>query len=281
MKDDRFHEDKDLDDFFLEWAYNPQELNARLVRASDGRYIIQMRVELGILQMEVKYRPDGTFPFGFKTYLSYLKHLALFSQEKFELTREHIFEIIRELRQYGYRRSCWLALGRYSKVILDADYSLALMNFVYDRAPDSFWGLVSEKERSLILLHRTQAAAMLALRKDGPVQALEEIESGIRRFQDKTSGAFSFEAAENAGENASEQSVEWHVYQLLEMRSRIRRHYGLAPTLEEQLREAVQSESYEQAAQIRDMIAKYGKQKPLQELLKENDTVRYSCSDFS
>src|SRR6516165_1836596 len=69
---------RDMDDALAGWPYDPEpgEVIAREVRARDGRTVVQVRVELGVLQMEVGGRPDGTRPHGFATYLDYLRYRA-------------------------------------------------------------------------------------------------------------------------------------------------------------------------------------------------------------
>ncbi len=49
----------DLDDILQDWPYQPRTVSARLVRAADGREVLQMRVDMGVLQMETSGRPDG------------------------------------------------------------------------------------------------------------------------------------------------------------------------------------------------------------------------------
>ena len=69
---------RDLDDVIQGWPYDPEpgEHLAREVRARDGRMVLQVRIELGVLQLEVGGRPDGLRPHGFMTYLDYLRHHA-------------------------------------------------------------------------------------------------------------------------------------------------------------------------------------------------------------
>ena len=55
---------------------SPASILAREVRARDGRKVLQVRIELGVLQLEVGGRPDGLRPHGFVTYLDYLRHSA-------------------------------------------------------------------------------------------------------------------------------------------------------------------------------------------------------------
>ena len=69
---------RDIDEALHGWPYEPEpgEVVAREVRARDGRNVLQIRVELGMLQMEVDGRPDGIRPHSFATYLDYLRHRA-------------------------------------------------------------------------------------------------------------------------------------------------------------------------------------------------------------
>lgn len=69
---------RDIDEALQGWPYDPEpgETVAREVKARDGRTVVQVRQELGILQMEVEGRPDGQRPHGFRTYLDYLRHRA-------------------------------------------------------------------------------------------------------------------------------------------------------------------------------------------------------------
>ena len=46
----------------------------RIVPGEDGRSKVQLRVDLGILQMETDGRPDGLRPEGFDSWLKYYEH---------------------------------------------------------------------------------------------------------------------------------------------------------------------------------------------------------------
>src|SRR4051794_20243447 len=67
-------------DYVLEgWEYKPGMVQPRLVQApgpGGGRQVIQMRIDLGILQLESTGRPDGTRPHNHSSYLSYLREQA-------------------------------------------------------------------------------------------------------------------------------------------------------------------------------------------------------------
>ena len=52
-------ESQDIDQILKDWPYQPGVISARLVRAGDGREVLQMRIEMGLLQLETTGRPDG------------------------------------------------------------------------------------------------------------------------------------------------------------------------------------------------------------------------------
>lgn len=66
--------DIDLTDLLKDWPYEPGSVNVRLIRSREGRPIIQLRIDLGILQMEVEGRPDGARPDGFPSLLDFHLH---------------------------------------------------------------------------------------------------------------------------------------------------------------------------------------------------------------
>src|SRR3954471_24461591 len=66
----------DITALLSDWAFKPGAVQARLLEADDGRMVIQIRVDLGLLQLETTGRPDGGRPHGFPTYFDYLREKA-------------------------------------------------------------------------------------------------------------------------------------------------------------------------------------------------------------
>ena len=52
-----------------EWEYEPDQIQVRMIRGEDGQDRIQMRIDLGLIQMELAGRPDGQRPHGFESLL--------------------------------------------------------------------------------------------------------------------------------------------------------------------------------------------------------------------
>src|SRR5262245_32683916 len=173
---------KDIDELLARWPYEPGEVIARLVKAN-GREVLQMRVDMGILQMEVDGRPDGSTPQGAETYYDYLLALLVHEGDDLVLSQEQCAQADREFVQFYHRRICWLALRKFRRAAKDADHTLALMDFVRQHSPDEDWTLSHEQYRPFVLFHRVQAAALAELEEHGPESAISEISRGLDRFR--------------------------------------------------------------------------------------------------
>jgi hypothetical protein len=235
---------RDIDSLLKQWDFQPGEVNARLIRARSGREVLQMRVDMGVLQMETDLRPDGQRPNGAETYYDYLVGEAIREGDAFRLSKEQCVEADREFVQYYHRRLCWLSLREYRRAARDADHSLAFMDFVRSHSPDEEWTLSHEQYRPFVLFHRVQASSLAALQDSGPEAAISEINRGLGQFRDLF-------ARYDAVEQYDEDEL---VKRLHEMRESVRQRYEVGRTLDEQLAEAIRAENYELAATIRDKM---------------------------
>ncbi|MGH7194640.1 MAG: UvrB/UvrC motif-containing protein [Candidatus Saccharimonadales bacterium] len=235
-----------IDTILRDWEYEPGEVAARLIRGGDGREVLQMRIDMGILQLEVAGRPDGAKPGGAETYFDYLLALVVHDGNEFVLSDEQCAECDREFVQFYQRRICWLALREFRRAVRDADHSLAFMDFVRQHSPNEEWTMSHEQYRPFILFHRTQAAALADLEDHGPEAAIEQINQGLNRIQE-------FYVEVEAEDRYEDDEL---VERLGQLRQSLRDHYHIGRTLQERLDEAVASEQYELAAKLRDEIAR-------------------------
>ncbi|HEV7223571.1 MAG TPA: UvrB/UvrC motif-containing protein [Pirellulales bacterium] len=233
-----------IDTILKDWEFVPGEVSARITRGADAREVLQMRIDLGLLQLEVAGRPDGERPGGAETYFDYLLALTVHEGKDFVLTEEQCAEVDREFVQFYQRRICWLALREFERAVRDADHSLALMNFVRDCSPSEEWTMSHEQYRPFILFHRTQASALVTLEEKGPEASIEEINQGLGRMRELYA---EFELEDRFEDDEL-------VERLDQLRESLRDHYHVGRTLHEQLADAVASEQYELAAKLRDEI---------------------------
>ena len=235
---------RDIDSVLKGFEFKPGEVNARLFKARNGREVLQMRVDMGVLQMETDLRPDGQRPHGAETYYDYLVGEAIREGGSFRLSREQCSEADREFVQFYHRRICWLSLREYRRAAKDADHSLAFMDFVREHSADDEWTLSHEQYRPFVLFHRVQAGALALLEEQGGEAAIVEINRGLEQFRDL------FERYDAADQYSEDELVR----RLEEMRESVRQRYDVGRTLDEQLADAVVAENYELAAKLRDRM---------------------------
>ena len=71
------HRPQHIDHLLAGWPFSAGQILVRQIQGQDGRELLQMRVDMGIIQMEISNRPDGLQPEGFDTYYDYLASLSL------------------------------------------------------------------------------------------------------------------------------------------------------------------------------------------------------------
>jgi hypothetical protein len=238
--------DLNLDAVLRDWAFEPGRPVVRRVTGDDGRELLQMRVDMGILQLETTGRPDGEKPHGFATYYDYLVSAAFQEGTEFTLGEERRLEVDREFYQFYHRRICWLTLNEYGNAAADAEHSLRLMDFSSANANDREWALMHEQYRPFVMFHQVQAIALTKLQDDNPGAAVEAIDAGLASLGELF-------AQHGADEHFDE---DVFVVKLREMQASIKSHFHLGPSLAEQLAEAVAAEQYELAAKLRDRLAR-------------------------
>jgi hypothetical protein len=245
---------QDIDQALRDWEFKPGIIQARLIDvgvAPDTRQVIQMRLDLGILQMETTGRPDGVTPNGCPTYFDYLQRLAAKAnrskaKREFQLTEEQCLEADREFMQFYHRRICWLALREYERAVQDADHTLAFMTFVKDHSPNEEYTEQHEVYRAFVLFHRTQALAALRMDHKDPEGAVDAVNQGLESIR-------LFFEENGLDERWNEDAM---VQELKKMQDRIRDMHNIDATLQEQLELAISREEYETAARLRDAIRK-------------------------
>jgi hypothetical protein len=108
---------RDISEILRSWEYQPDAFLVRELVGDDGKGRIQIRINLGILQMEVEGRPDGKNPHNALSLLEYYKSLihefeeSYGTAEKFTLNQKDMKDLDDELMQYYHRRICFFALG--------------------------------------------------------------------------------------------------------------------------------------------------------------------------
>jgi len=220
-------------------------LNVRLVKGKDGRDVIQMRVDMGILQLETTGRPDGSTIEESESFLEHLLSLRLEDLD-YQLSETDCNEVDREFMQFYHRRICWLRLQYYHRAVMDADHTLRLMDLCEELSDDPEWISSHEQYRPFVLFHRTQAEALGELEDNTPEEAVAAINKGLDTLR-------AFFAKHDAEEHFDDDEL---IQRLIELRESLRNEYSVGQTLQERLDTAVREEQYELAAKLRDELTR-------------------------
>ena len=240
---------KDIAPILAGWDYDPAEMQVRLVPGGDGREKLQVRLDLGLFQMELDGRPDGDRPRGFETVLDAFEAesgAAAARGEPFELDAPALAELFREAFQYYHRYLALFQLERFDLVARDTARNLKLFSFVTEHAPDLRDRLQFEQYRPYVTMMHARALGLQALARGDTREALRRIDDGVRGIR-----AFLREH-NHQGPEASCRELTF----LLDWRKQLERERTLGPVerLEEQLDRAIALEQFEEAARLRDQI---------------------------
>lgn len=243
----------DISPLLDQWDYQPGQVVVRKFRGNDGVEKIQLRVDLGMLQMNAQGRPDGKHPHGRESLLDYYQaQLERFQQEHpgdekgFRLTPEDCGRLQQEAIQYHHRYICLFQLEDFDGVLRDTDRNLKVFDFVQRHAAseDLAWAL--QQFRPQLLMMRIRAKGATALKANRYDQVLQLVESGLEEIRQFYREHERVDLMEQSGEI---QSLEAWVQEIQAKRPLTPRQ-----RLENALSEAVKNEDYEKAAEVRDAL---------------------------
>jgi hypothetical protein len=241
---------KDISPILNGWDHDPDEFQVRIVAGLDGRDKLQRRLDLGLIQMELSGRPDGDRPFGHESLLDYHEAMALESKDPggYELDSEACADLMREGVQYYQRYLAAYHLRRFDLVARDTSRNLRLFAFAVKHAVDRRDKVQFDQYRPYVTMMRTRALSSQAMERDDHASALRSLDEGIEAIR-----AFLREYDQD-----EDQFQCRELSKLLRIRLEVEqsRPVGPAERLEQQLELAVNLENYEEAARIRDQIAR-------------------------
>jgi tetratricopeptide (TPR) repeat protein len=225
----------------------------RRLKGKDGVEKIQLRVDLGILQMNAEGRPDGKRPSGHGSLLELFqhqlkKHLAANddSDNGFVLNDEDCGRLQLEILQYHHRYLCLLQLQDFEGASRDARHNLAVFEFAerYAESDELAWSLKQFQPHVLMVLARARASQALA---DGNYDmAISRVEEGLSRLRNFYQSHAKPDMEEHSGEI---RSLEVWLEKI-----RTDRPLTSRELLKKALDEAVEKEDYEKAAEMRDAL---------------------------
>lgn len=242
----------DISALLREWPHEPGRLNVRFVNGDDGRRLVQIRLELGVLQLETQGRPDGARPEGEESLLQL--HLARRERWRaaqgdvrgFVLAPAECAALREEAIQYYHRYVGLLVLEDFAGVIRDTTRNLQVFDLCRMHAAAEGDRSILEQFRPYVIMMRSRAEAAAAVAASTPRNAIEAIDRGLAEIREAMLDAGNVEHFDEGNEVQLLRGMREMLVPQLPTSQRTE--------LEERLRAAVSAENYELAAILRDEL---------------------------
>jgi hypothetical protein len=240
----------DIRHILASWPFDPDDDLAVRIIEGETSPKLQMRIDLGVIQMELDGSPSGEHPEGYESWFEYYEQERKNFESNnindfFSLTEEDCEKLRREALHYYYRYLSLMKLGDYPRVIRDTNRNYRLFLFIKKHAANEIdrWSL--DQYRPYVIMMNTRAMASLTIEKDNDSRvgkAIEYIDEGIV----KITGFYKEYGLTSEMENSVELTI------LKALKAECLKNLPLS--LEDQLTKAIQNERFEDAVQIRDLL---------------------------
>jgi len=242
----------DIGDLLNSWPFDPDEFIARRITARDGTEKIQIRIDMGVLQLEMQGRPDGQRPHGCQSLLEFHTSGEASGQSETgeaapSLDEDACEDLFQEAWQYYQRYLSLFYLEDYEGVVRDTEHNLEIFRVVDEHAANDDVKWYFEQYYPHAIMMQARARAMAALEAEDYRTAMREVHNGIGRIEE-------FSASWDSGDVVDEEFPEliflrdW--YEELEQERPLSRR----EQLERDLTVAVEAENFEEAARLRDKL---------------------------
>src|SRR3954465_6415719 len=172
------------------WDYQAGQIVVRKFKGKDGKEKIQLRVDLGLLQMNTVGRPDGKQPFGHESLLEHFEaRLEKFriehndSDEGFHLGPEDCAKLQQEAIQYHHRYICLFQLKEYDAVLQDTQRNIKVFDFVEQYAEHAELAWALQQLRPQLLMMQIRALGSKKLESEDFEGAIGSVEEGLEEIR--------------------------------------------------------------------------------------------------
>src|SRR6266567_4696134 len=222
----------DLNTILKDWSHENGNIKVRKIAGLDGREKLQLRVDLGVLQMELTGRPDGRRPHNCESLLEYHQKRAARAEQ--------------EGIQYYHRYLSLFQINDFEGVVRDTQRNLDLFTFVARHTDREEFSWALQQFRPYVPMMNTRAKASILLGQGKFAEAIAEIERGREAIVD-------FLQQSNFPELASKSSEIAFLDEWLE-EVKAKRPLSKLEIMQREMETAIAKELYERAAELRDAI---------------------------
>jgi len=249
----------DISKVLENWDYRLGRVDARRVKGEGGVEKLQLRIDLGLLQMNAQFRPDGKRPFGHPTLLDHFLIRLERHREKhggeddaFSINPDECAKLQQEAIQYHHRSICNFELEDYEAVERDTEHILELLDFVQDYAVEDEIGQSFQQFRPQTIMMQIRAVGTELIAENNYDDAIKEITDAIEELNQFYT--------EMGREEMIDSSMEVHSLREwlkdVEAEAVEKKPMSEGEKLQHKLNKAIEQEDYEAAAKLRDQLAK-------------------------
>jgi hypothetical protein len=251
---------KDIAHALTGWPFDPERMNVRIVRGQDGRDKIQVRLDLGILQMDFHGRPDGQRVGEFESWFEHYQarqrehDLANPDGPPVLLESEDCLKLLREGVQYYHRYLSFWSLQRYDLCARDTARNLRLFAFVREYARHDRDKLQFDQWRPYVTMMHTRAVATPLVELRDHSAAIRAIDAGIEAIRQFLIDYDQLHRADDCTE--LQQIIQWRE-EIVARQAGVPRLGTSVKSIEmlrTELDRAITEERFEDAAKLRDEI---------------------------
>ena len=250
----------DIGHILANWPYEPEK-NVRVIRGTDGKEKVQVRLPAGIEQYEADGRPDGKRPNGCESLLDdYYARMRAWceshgSDEGFQLDSSDCARLGDEGILYYYRYVLLFQLGDYDRTVRDFERNRRMFDFVKEHAADPVDLTALEQYRPYLIRMSRVSSALNSVGKGDFDRALGFADMGLREI----------DALEEIDTDVFRFEMKRSLDHLCEVREDINKRRPLSPVeeLRKEINQAVAEENYERAAELRDRLHELERQEEL------------------
>jgi hypothetical protein len=241
----------DIADLLNSWPFDPDEFIARRITARDGSEKIQIRIDMGMLQLDVEGRPDGHRPHGAESLLHNFRAVLPPRNGRHgvtDLDEDACEDLFQEAWQYYQRYLALFYLEDYAGVERDTGHNIEVFDLVQEYADSDEVKWYFEQYLPHAVMMQARARAMQVLENEDYAAAMRFVQEGIDRIEEFSG---EFEGGDDLmDEEFPELSFLRDWYEELEQE----RPLSQKEQLEQDLTIAVEAENFEEAARLRDKL---------------------------
>jgi len=277
--------ERDITNILEEWPFESGQITVRVIEGADGNTRIQVRLDLGLLQMNTENRPDGLRPHDCDSLLEHFESKldqdeldaqlddaqgldhdddeeSFIEKTEFDMANEEqsgeqrflsaddCRSLREEAQQYYHRYIAMLVLEDYEAVVRDTSRNLRVLNLFRDHAINEDDMHAMESHRPYIMMMRARSLASQALKSEENKAAILAIDEGLEALKEYYDATDHPELFEDSGEVSMLRDMRDSLVPKLPVSQRAE--------LRQRLEAAIVAENFELAAILRDEIRMLG-----------------------